>query len=212
MKKSKRKTIIIELIIISLLIVCIILVSIFNDQSKMGIITYDNNMMIVKYDSVSYYDISTYGIDAGIYSESDYYRLNNVQIDISNGIIDNRINVYYTNKPLLKQALKEKMVTKNFFGNSVCFITSMDDAQLLVKKHIVLPKLVSENIAKIVIRSRDNEDVLLDNDTEINEFIRNINYYLDKLSNSTNYQEYRVYYKNTDDNIYEIINNEKIDY
>ena len=169
-------------------------------------------MMTVKFDNDLYYDISTYGVDEGIYSESDYNRLKNVHININDKTVADSIIIYYTNKPFFRRFLSEKVSTKKFYGNPVCFITSKDDAQLRIKENIVLPTLKTENISKIIIKSKDNEDVSLESETEISRFIGNIDYNLEMLSIDSEYQECQVYYKNTDADIYEIINNDTIKY
>lgn len=169
-------------------------------------------MTIVNLDNSSYYDISTFGIDSGIYNELDYKRLNNIQIEINYENFSDSLTVYYTNKPILKRFFNEQLVKKNFFGNDVCFITSTNDTQLLVKKDIVMPQLKTENISKIIIKTTNSKDVIFEDNIEISEFIGNINHYLELLSKNQDYQEYHVYYKNTDPSIYEIINNGTIDY
>lgn len=212
MNKTKKTIAIVNIIVIVVLLALVILFFNFENLSKSGTIITNNNMTIVSVDNISYYDISTYGIDAGIYNESDYNRLNNVQIDINNEKNSDSLTVYYTNKPFFKRFFNEQLVKKNFFGNDVYFITSMNDIQLLVKNDIVMPQLKTENISKIIIKTKNGKDVLFEDNIEISKFIGNINYYLEMLSKNQNYQEYQVYYKDTDPSIYEIINNETINY
>lgn len=212
MNITKRTIAILSITVIVLLLGSVILFFNFENTSKSATITTNNNMTIVSLDNISYYNISTYGIDSGIYNEADYNRLNNIQIDINNEKFSNSLTVYYTNKPIFKCFFNEQLVKKIFFGNDVYFITSTNDTQLLVKKDIIMPQLKTENISKIIIKTINGEDVLFEDNIEISEFIGKINYYLEMLSKNQNYQEYQVYYKNTDPSIYEIINNETLEY
>ncbi|WP_294905583.1 hypothetical protein [uncultured Eubacterium sp.] len=212
MNKTKKTIVIINVIVTVLLLGVVTLLFNFNNSSKSGTITTDNNMTVVSLDNISYYDISTYGVDSGIYNESDYNRLSNIQIDTNNEKSYDNLTVNYTNNPIFKHFLNEKLVKKIFFGNDVCFITSKNDTQLLVKKDIVMPQLKTENISKIIIRTVDGKNILLEDNIEISEFIGEINYYLELLSENQNYQEYQVYYNNSDPNIYEVINSETLDY
>lgn len=211
MNKTKKKIAIAGIVFIVLLGVVIALFS-FESTSKNNTITIDSNMTIVNMDNVSYYDISTYGIESGIYNEADYNRLNNIQLDSNYENFSESLTAYYSNNPIFKYFLNEKLVKKTFFGNDVYFITSTNDTRLLVEKDIIMPKFEPKNISKIIIATLDGNDIIYEKETEISLFTENIEYNIKMLSESQNHQEYQVYYKNTAPNIYEVINDATLEY
>lgn len=207
---SKQKKIIaIITIVVGLVLAALVFLLHLSDSAGIDYITSSGNMFIIKLNNVSYYDISTYGIDKGVYTKSDYERLKNIKLDFSDEKTENSSTVYYTDNPVLKHFLNEKIVQKNFYSNNICFITSTNDSQLFVKKNILLPQLQTENISKIVIVSV-NDDISYTTADEINEFVENIDSYLKKYENDLNYKECRIYYLNSDSNIYETITIETI--
>ena len=207
---SKQKKIIaIITVFVSLVLVALAFLFNLGGSSRIDYITNSDNMFIIKLNNVPYYDISTYGIDKGVYTKSDYERLKNIKLDFSDEKTENSSTVYYTDNPILKHFLNEKIVQKKFYGNNICFITSTNDLQLFVEKNMLLPQLQPENISRIVISSV-NGDISYTTVDEINEFVGNIDYYLKKYENDLNYKECRIYYLNSDSNMYETITTETI--
>lgn len=205
MKNKKTLTVIIIVAVILCVGLLIIALNLDN-SSNTNTITDENNLFVINFENEAFYDVSTYGVDADIYSESDFARLKNINIDNDN--IDEYSVVYYTENPIIKAFFKEKIIVKNFYDNDIIFVTSTDDTQLYVKKDILLPEINKSNISKIVITSTTSDDVSFATDKEIGEFLGNYDYYFKKYNNENRQYECHIYYENSDSSIYEIVNSE----
>lgn len=172
-----------------------------HNTSKVNVISYDGNMTSISFEGEMFYDISIYGVDKGIYSESDYQRL--INIDVDSDSFNDSFSVYYTDKPIAKYFLDENIIVRNFYGNDIVFITSTNDTRLLVKKNILLPEIKKSNIAKIAVVSVSGNDIVYKTEDEIVEFVDNYDYYFEKYSNELGGFECYLYYKNTDSTVYE---------
>lgn len=204
MTKKARNTVVFSSVAALVLIILLILVFSLPDASKVDTVSCENNMTVINYNNETFYDVSTYGVDKGIYGESDYQRLMN--IDADGDSFDDCFPVYYTDNPIAKTFLKENIIVRNLFNNDIIFITSTNDTQLLVKKDIVLPEIEKSNIEKIVVTSVSHDDIVYETDHEINDFADNYDYYFEKYSNELGGFECRLYFKNSDAAIYETVN------
>lgn len=175
-------------------------------DKKTDRIFFANNMTMINYKNETFYDISTYGINEGIYSETDYRRLMNIYADSNS--FDDCFPVYYTDKPIAETFFKENIIVRNFCNNDIVFITSTNDTQLLVKKDIALPEIEKNNIEKIVVVSVSHDDIVYKTDYEIDEFVSNYDYYFEKYSNELGGFECHLYYKNSDAAIFETVSRE----
>lgn len=200
MKFKKSCIIFVVLILFFILMYGLLLVN----KPKVDTISYENDMVTVNLKNEDFYNVSLYGVDTKIYSKSDYERLKNIGIDTDISTIRKYYFVYFTDKPIIKNFLKEKVIERELFNNNVCFIIS-NDTQLLVKKDISLPKICKDNISKIVITSISNEDILFATENEIAEFLNNYNYYFENYDDELKGYECRIYYKNTSSDIFETI-------
>lgn len=194
--------------VIAVMILILLLLSNLTSKSNVNMISVKNDMTVICLDGDMFYDISTYGVDNGIYSESDYFRLMNIDVDSDD--FSDSLSVYYTDKLISKAFLKERIVVRNFCNHNVVFITSTNDTRLLVKKGISLPEIKKDNIDKIVITSISHDNISFETDQEISEFIDNYDSYFQKYSNELDGFECRLYYKNSDKTVYEIVNSEEV--
>lgn len=208
----KRKKIGIFVTIIVAVTACIMIVLIANDNDtpKLQTIGYEGDLSSIHLNGDSYYSISPYGIRDGIYDEYTYERLENIQYVSDYETYKKALTVYYTDKPILKHFLNEKIVQKNFYGNDVCFLVS-DYDRLFVKKNIELPQIMADNVSKIIVSFIDG-NIVYATENEIHTFFENIDENVEMLEKTDAYQTCQIYYKNTDDDICEIITSETIDY
>lgn len=207
MKTKLKKQLFIPCVIAVMILILLLLLNL-TSKSNVSIISVENNMTVICLDGEMFYDISTYGVDNGIYSESDYFRLMNIDVD-SDSFADS-FSVYYLDKLIAKAFLKERIVVRSFCNHNVIFITSTNDTRLLVKKGIALPEIKKDNIDKIVVASISHSDILFETEQEISDFIDNYDSYFQKYSNELGGFECRLYYKNSDKTVYEIVNGETL--
>lgn len=202
----KRKRILISVTIIAAITACMLIVLIANDDdtAKVQTIGYDGDLSSVHLNDDAYYALSPYyGVRDGIYDEYTYERLENIQYISDYETYKNALTVYYTDTPIVKYFLKEKVVEKNLYGNTVCFMVS-DDDELYVQKNIKLPELAADNVSKIVVSFVDGDTVYA-TENEIHAFFENIDDNLEALEKTDTYQTCQIYYKNTDADICEVI-------